>query len=74
MSESRTVVSVRFGKSEKTYDYFADFPVEVGQIVRAETRNGWTKVEVVDVKSESDRAKQSVQPNVETEPVEEEAR
>lgn len=62
METQSQVVSVRFGKSDNTYDYFCHFPVEVGQRVRVMTRNGWAKVEVVEIKAESDRANQSVIP------------
>lgn len=62
MSAARTIVAVRFGKSERQYDYFCDFPIEVGQSVRVETRHGWSRVEVVEIKATSDRATQSVQP------------
>lgn len=52
-----TVVAVKFGRSEKTYDYFAPFQVVVGQKVVVETRRGGEAiVEVVEIKPESDRA------------------
>lgn len=56
----RTVVAVKFGFSDKTYDYFADFPVEIGQKVYVATKRGEAKVEIVEIKTESDRAEKSV--------------
>ncbi len=56
----RTIVAVKFGFSDKTYDYFADFPVEIGQNVYVETKRGEGKATIVEIKTESDRAEKSV--------------
>ncbi|MDR9774455.1 hypothetical protein RJJ65_17645 [Rhizobium hidalgonense] len=55
---TRTIVAVKFSweKGDKTYDYFADFPVEVGQRIYVPTKRGEAKVEVVAIKTESEMA------------------
>lgn len=56
---SRSVASVKFkwqrGDDAKTYDYFipADLPVNVGDRVFVPTKHGETKVEVMEIKTES---------------------
>jgi hypothetical protein len=55
-----TIVAVKFGFSDKTYDFFSDIPVEIGQRVYVETSRGETKATIVDIKNESDRAERSV--------------
>ncbi|MBX4920955.1 hypothetical protein HJA76_14770 [Rhizobium bangladeshense] len=54
----RTIVAVKFAweKAGKTYDYFVDFPVEVGQRIHVPTKRGEAKVEVMEIKSESELA------------------
>ena len=54
----RTIVAVKFAweKGDKTYDYFADFPVEVGQRIYVPTKRGEAKVEVMAIKAESEMA------------------
>ncbi|KKX29574.1 hypothetical protein FDR95_00145 [Rhizobiaceae bacterium LC148] len=54
----RTIVAVKFAweKGEKTYDYFADFPVEVGQRIYVPTKRGEAKVEIMATKTESQMA------------------
>ncbi|MBB3234394.1 hypothetical protein [Phyllobacterium endophyticum] len=54
------IVAVKFGFSDKTYDFFSDIPVEVGQRVYVETSRGETKATVTEIKSKSDRAERSV--------------
>jgi hypothetical protein len=66
----RTVVAVKFGFSDKTYDYFADFPVEVGQKVVVPTKRGEAKVEIMAIKTESERAEMAILRIVETEQTE----
>jgi hypothetical protein len=56
----RTIVAVKFGFSDKTYDYFADFPVEVGQKVYVPTKRGEAKVEIMAIKTESERAELAI--------------
>jgi hypothetical protein len=56
----RTIVAVKFGFSDKTYDFFSDIPVEVGQRIYVETSRGETKATIVEIKKESDRAERSV--------------
>lgn len=54
----RTIVAVKFAweKEGKTYDYFADFPVEIGQRIHVPTKRGEAKVEVKEIKVESEMA------------------
>ncbi|MEQ1407734.1 hypothetical protein ABK249_22700 [Neorhizobium sp. Rsf11] len=54
----RTIVAVKFAweKADKTYDYFVDFPVEVGQRIYVPTRRGEAKVEIMAIKTESEMA------------------
>lgn len=54
----RAIVAVKFSweKGDKTYDYFVDFPVEVGQRVYVPTKRGEAKVEIVEIKTESEMA------------------
>lgn len=54
----RIIVAVKFAweKGDKTYDYFADFPVEVGQRIYVPTKRGEAKVEIMEVKAESEMA------------------
>lgn len=54
----RTIVAVKFAweKDGKTYDYFADFPVTVGQRIYVPTKRGEAKVEVMEIKTESEMA------------------
>ncbi|MBB3743859.1 primosomal protein N' [Rhizobium sp. BK591] len=55
---TRTIVAVKFSweKADKTYDYFADFPVEVGQRIYVPTKRGEAKVKIVEIKTESEMA------------------
>ncbi|WP_018445564.1 hypothetical protein [Rhizobium gallicum] len=54
----RTIVAVKFSweKADKSYDYFADFPVTVGQRIYVPTKRGEAKVEIVEIKTESEMA------------------
>jgi|GEM_PF-1169515 len=54
----RSIVAVKFAweKDGKTYDYFADFPVTVGQRIYVPTKRGEAKVEVMKIKTESEMA------------------
>ena len=52
----RKAVAVRFGSSERTYDYWTDFPVSPGQHVVVPTRRGTATVVVTEVKDHSDMA------------------
>ena len=56
----RMIVAVKFGFSDKTYDFFSDIPVEIGQKVYVETSRGETKATIVAIKAESDLAERSV--------------
>lgn len=62
MDTQRTIVAVKFKweKEGKTYDYFADFPVEVGQRVYVATKRGEAKVEIMEIKTESEMASAAV--------------
>lgn len=60
LANKRKIVAVKFGFSDKTYDYFTDIPVEVGQVVYVETSRGEAKVTIVEFKDASDRAERSV--------------
>jgi len=55
---TRTIIAVKFAweKAGKTYDYFVDFPVEVGQRVYVPTKRGEAKVEIVEIKTGSEMA------------------
>jgi hypothetical protein len=66
-TSTRTIVGVKFSweKSGKTYDYFADFPVEVGQRVYVPTKHGEAKVEIMEIKTESEMASASILRHVE---------
>lgn len=59
---TRTIVAVKFSweKSGKTYDYFADFPIKVGQRVYVPTKRGEAKVEIVEIKTESEMASAAI--------------
>ena len=70
MDTPRTVVAVKFGFSDRTYDYFADFHVEVGQRVYVPTKRGEAKVEIMAIKTESDMAEKAILRLVEAEPEE----
>ncbi|MBY5750768.1 hypothetical protein [Rhizobium leguminosarum] len=54
----RTIVAVKFAweKADKSYDYFVDFPVEVGQRIYVPTKRGEAKVKIVEIKTESEMA------------------
>lgn len=56
----RVIVAVKFGFSDKTYDYFADFPVELSQKVFVETKRGEAKVQIVEVKTDSEAAEKAI--------------
>lgn len=60
MLPDQTIVAVKFGFSDKTYDYFAAFPVEVGQRVVVPTKRGEATVEVVEIKTEGGRAEKAI--------------
>lgn len=60
MDAPRTVVAVKFKFGDKTYDYFANFPVEIGQHVYVPTAKGETKAEIVEIKIESERVEKSI--------------
>jgi primosomal protein N' len=57
----RKIVAVKFGSSERTYDYEATgFDVSVGQKVIIPMRGREVSVEVVEVKAESELAKVAI--------------
>jgi primosomal protein N' len=57
----RYVVAVKFKSGDKTYDFFAEVKVEVGQRVWVPMKNGGkTKAEVVEIKAESDKAQHAI--------------
>lgn len=61
MSAARTIVAVKFGESDKTYDYFADgFDVAVGQRVMIPMRGREVSVTVAEVKNASEAAKVAI--------------
>lgn len=61
LPEPRTIVAVKFGESDKTYDYFADgFDVAVGQRVMIPMRGREVSVQVAEVKTNSDVAKVAI--------------
>lgn len=57
-----TFAAVRFRFSDKTYDYRVPDGLSVtpGQQVFVETRNGESKAEIVEIKSESEAATKSI--------------
>ncbi|WP_248447051.1 DUF5839 family protein [Sinorhizobium meliloti] len=65
-------VKFKWQKDEKTYDYFIPegLTVNVGDKVVVETARGETTVEVMEIKSESDKAQKKIVRLVEPEPVE----
>jgi primosomal protein N' len=65
-------VKFKWQKDDKTYDYLipAELTVNVGDKVVVETMRGETKVEVVEIKFESDKAQKKIVRVVEPEPVE----
>lgn len=55
--ETRKIVAVKFGNSDRTYDYIANgFEVVVGQKVIIPMRGREVPVEVVEIKTESELA------------------
>lgn len=60
MDAPRTVVAVKFSFGDRLYDYFADFPVAVGQRVYVPTKRGEAKVEIMEIKTESDMASAAI--------------
>ena len=55
------IVAVKFGESDKTYDYFAGaFDVAVGQRVMIPMRGREVSVQVAEVKDHSDAAKVTI--------------
>jgi cell fate regulator YaaT (PSP1 superfamily) len=65
-TQPRLVAAVRFkwqkGEDTKTYDYFvpAGLELAVGDRVVVETKRGETEVEVVEIKTESDKAEKTI--------------
>ncbi|MDG4874136.1 hypothetical protein P9273_03365 [Mesorhizobium sp. WSM4935] len=60
MSDQK-IVAVKFGESEKTYDYFAGaFDVAVGQRVMVPVRGREASVTIAEVKDHSDAAKLTI--------------
>jgi cell fate regulator YaaT (PSP1 superfamily) len=63
-TDSLYVAAVKFKwqKDEKTYDYFipTTLTVNVGDKVVVETKRGETKVEVMEIKSSSDKAQKAI--------------
>ncbi len=63
---ARLVAAVRFkwqkGEDTKTYDYFIPAGLELapGEKVFVETKRGETEVEVVEIKTESDKAEKTI--------------
>jgi primosomal protein N' len=64
-------VKFKWQKDEKTYDYFIPegLTVNIGDKVVVETARGETTVEVMEIKSESDKAQKKIVRLVEPEPV-----
>ncbi|PWJ88425.1 hypothetical protein C8D77_111148 [Mesorhizobium loti] len=61
LPETRKIVAVKFGNSERTYDYDATgFEVSVGQKVIIPMRGREVSVEVVEIKAESELAKVAI--------------
>ncbi len=59
--ETRKIVAVKFGNSDRAYDYIADgFDVHVGQKVIIPMRGREVSVEVVEIKTESELAKVAI--------------
>lgn len=57
----RKIVAVKFGESDKTYDYFADgFDVAIGQRVTVPMRGREVSVQVAEVKDRSEVAKVAI--------------
>lgn len=56
------IAAVKFGFSDKTYDYLVPdgLDVELGAKVIVETKRGEATVEVVEIKTESDRAEKFI--------------
>lgn len=55
------IVAVKFGESDKTYDYFAGaFDVAVGSRVMVPVRGRETSVTVAEIKDHSDAAKTAI--------------
>ncbi|MER8925829.1 hypothetical protein [Mesorhizobium sp. M0859] len=71
---ARTIVAVKFGFSDKTYDYLVPegLEVEPGMKVFVATKRGEAKVEIFEIKTESDKASASilriVEPEIQPEP------
>ena len=65
-TQPRLVAAVRFkwqkGEDTKTYDYWVPAGLELaaGERVIVETKRGETEVEVVEIKSESDKAEKTI--------------
>lgn len=59
-TKPQTIAAVQFPGSDRTYDYVAPFPVQVGQRVVVMTRRGEATVEVVEIKNHSDVARASL--------------
>lgn len=58
MSTEPKIVAVKFGESDRTYDYFAGaFDVAVGSLVMVPVRGRETSVTVAEIKDHSDVAK-----------------
>ncbi|MER8959347.1 hypothetical protein [Mesorhizobium sp. M0701] len=66
---ARTIVAVKFGFSDKTYDYLVPegLEVEPGTKVFVATKRGEAKVEIFEIKTESDKASASILRIVESE-------
>lgn len=60
MEAARTIVAVKFKWGDALYDYYADFPVEVGQRVYVPTKKGETKAEIVEIRTESEKVEKSI--------------
>lgn len=55
-SQPKTFAAVMFPGSTRTYDYILPFEAKVGDSVIVETRRGDATVEIVEIKTHSDRA------------------
>ncbi len=64
-------VKFKWQKDEKTYDYFipTELTVAVGNKVVVETARGETTVEIMEIKSGSDKAQKKILRVVEPEPI-----
>ncbi len=61
MQPDHQIVAVKFGNSDRSYDYLADgFEVSVGQKVIIPMRGREVSVEVVEIKAESELAKVAI--------------